>query len=92
VAPGQQVPASRFGFPGIAGSLELCLHAEAGAPRDLRDVRHLQEAEVDVDLDAPPLVQVPNLEADVEGDERQACAGYPLRPGGCTMVPVGSRP
>jgi len=37
----------------------------------LRDVRHLQETEVDVYLLTPPLFQVPDFGTDVEGNEHE---------------------
>ena len=60
-ATAQQVSAASVDFPRVARSLEPGFYAEAGAFHGLRDVRHLQEAEVDVYVLAPPLVQVPDL-------------------------------
>jgi len=70
-ATAQQVSAASVDFPRVARSLEPGFYAEAGAFHGLRDVRHLQEAEVDVYVLAPPLVQVPDLGTGVEGNEHQ---------------------
>jgi len=70
-ATAQQVSAASVDFPRVARSLEPGFYAEAGAFHGLRDVRHLQEAEVDVYVLAPPLVQVPDLGTDVEGNEHE---------------------
>jgi hypothetical protein len=56
----QQVPAAGVDFSRVARALKPGFHAEAGTFHDLRDVRHLQEAEVDVHGLTPPLVQVPD--------------------------------
>ena len=70
-ATAQQVSAASVDFPRVARSLEPGFYAEAGAFHGLRDVRHLQEAEVDVYVLAPPLVQMPDFGTDVEGNERE---------------------
>src|SRR5450631_4392731 len=81
-ATAQQVSAAGVDFSCVARQLDPGFHAEAGAFRGLRDVRRLQEAEVNVYGLAPPLLQVPDLGTDVEGNEHapagpQHAAGLP---------------
>jgi hypothetical protein len=75
LASGQQVPAARLDLARIAHALQAHLGAEARTSHGLGDNRWLEETEVDVHLLVPPSVQVPDLRADMKGDEEK-----PVRP------------
>jgi 8-oxo-dGTP diphosphatase len=60
------------------GAFHPHLHSEPGCVEQFGDVRGIEKAEVDVHVISPPLVQVPDLRAHVEGDEEAAGgAQYP---------------